>query len=631
MAAVLFFILTMFPKRLLALTLFTALAVMPVCVLHAQQIIYNASQRPTASDFQEQVQQELAHYSHGAMLYRRCDVFARMINARVAARMGLGSFVHNGAMSEEADTAYEGDISHASIDQLGIPDQNETTIAISRKNPALIVAGANDASMNTLSMPAFVSTDGGNDWSTFRLPPIPGDMHANADPILIADDSGNFYYAFLIEGNVSSLSDIMVAKSSDGQHWTLGTPVLGLHNSSAFEDKENISIDREPSSPYHGRIYIAWNEYDTSGAIRHLLAFSDDQAQTWSLPRPYTTKFGYFPLVRSSRDGTVFIASSTFDDTDVASDNSHGITVSTDGGVMFTENMIANYTLYPMASSGYPCLKGKAGFRAFPYIAFDVETFANSLDAIYGNWNESHSNAELFAVHSLDEGRSWTDPAPVGTPALLGNDHFMPWVSYDASVGQTYISMYSSEEDTVMNLLSRAVLTTFSSTNQILTLGSRLFDPLVDTIAGTNFIGDYTGNDAYAGCFAAAWTEVLPPNHPDNNIFAYVSSSPLTSRPIVTSGVTRQINEQNFGIASVNPNPVSGNHVTFTILSNAQLHATVQLFDLRGVQVMTTEAVIDPNAPTFVELDIHSLPAGVYHAQFRSGGRTALRDVVILR
>jgi hypothetical protein len=617
-------------KYLLGFLLFTS----PAIVTRAQQPTPSASgnQKLAASDFLAQVQQELARYSHGVMLYRRCDVFARMINARVAARLGLeSSSVRNSTMSEEADTAYEGDISHPSIDQLGTPEQNETTIAINRKNPALIVAGANDASMNTLSMPAFVSTDGGDNWSTFRVPAISDDMYAGGDPIMIADDSGNFYYAFLIEGNASSLSDVMVAKSSDGKRWTLGTPVLGLQDSGAFEDKENIAIDREPGSPYHGCLYMAWNEYDTSGAIRHLLAFSDNQAQTWSSPRSYTTQFGYFPLVRTGKNGTVFIASSTQDDTDMGSGNSHGMTVSTDGGATFSEHTIANYTLYPLAPGGYPSLKGKDGFRAFPYVAYDVDSSANSLDAVFGNWNNANSNAELFAVHSSDEGSNWTDPAPVGTPALLGNDHFMPWVSYDASAGETYISMYSSEEDTIANLRSRAVLSTFSSTNRLLTLGSRLFDPLFDTIVGTNFIGDYTGNDAYAGSFAAAWTEVLPPNHPAANIFAYVSSSPLISRPYSPSGVTRQINAQNFGIASIVPNPASGNLVTFNILSNAQLSATVRIFDLRGVEVLTSQAMMDPAMQNVVTLDIHSLPAGVFHAQVSCGRQLAESNFVILR
>jgi hypothetical protein len=426
----------------------------------------------------------------------------------------------------------------------------------------------------------------------------------------------------------------MVARSSDGIHWTLGTPVLGLVGpNGAFEDKEIIAIDRDPSSPYHGRLYIAWNEFDTSGVVRHLLAFSTDQGDSWSSPRPYTTTYGYFPLVRTGEKGTLFIASSTEDDTDVASDNSHGMAVSTDGGRTFSrENLISEYTLYPPNPNGYPGLKGDNGFRAFPYVAFDVDPSNNMLDAVYGSYDDSDGHAALFAVQSTDTGQSWSNPLQVGSPAMLGNDHFTPWVSHDAVSGETYISLYSSEEDAILNVDSRAVLCTFSTTTQMLNLSSRLFDPLVDTADGWDFIGDYIGNDAYAGCFASAWTENRPPNHDDGDIFAYVSSSPLTSRPgVASSGVTRQINAQEFDVSSPAPNPVVGDLVTFLLTSSIQLPATIRVFDLRGNQVLTSQSMMDPAVQNLVALDIHSLGAGVYLAQISCGGQYVQKNFVVLR
>ena len=46
-----------------------------------------AHARVSALEFRTQVQRELTHYPHGDMLYRRCDVFARMINRRVALQL----------------------------------------------------------------------------------------------------------------------------------------------------------------------------------------------------------------------------------------------------------------------------------------------------------------------------------------------------------------------------------------------------------------------------------------------------------------------------------------------------------------------------------------------------------------
>ncbi len=592
---------------------------------HAQQSGTVLATRHAKTYFEAQVRQELAGYSHGTMLYRRCDVFARMINRRVAARLGMQSY---STMSEAADTSLVGDISNS------VENQNETSIAISRTNPNIMVVGANDDAMYSLSMPAYVSTDAGNTWGTYRVPnPDSGidEMTAAGDPIITSDDAGNFYYSFLIEGTTDSefdnVSDLMVAHSSNGMNWTLGTSVLGLTAPiGAFEDKEIIAIDRDLGSRYHGRLYIAWNEFDSSGAIQHLLAHSDDQAQTWSSPIAYTQTYGFFPLVRIGKQGTLFIASSTEDDTDVASDNTHGMTVSTDGGLTFSENIISNYTLFPPNPNGYPGLKGDYGFRAFPYVAFDVDPSNNAIDAVFGSYEDSDGDAALFAVQSMNNGQTWSNPQQVGTPDLLGNDHFMPWVSHDDVTGETNISLFSSEEDTVVNLNSRSVRCTFSTTSQMQNIGYRLFDPLVDTIDGWDFIGDYAGNDAFAGCFAAAWTENRPVNNDDGDIFAYVSS-PLSS----VSGTTRQINAEEFDVTSISPNPVVGDFVTFTIASSDQLLASIRVFDLRGNEVLTSQQMMDPSVQNVVTLDVRSLAAGVYHTQISCGVQSIQKNFVVLR
>jgi hypothetical protein len=591
----------------------------------------SANARVSTSEFRAQVKKEIARYSHGEMMYCRCDVFARIINCRVAARLGLKS-TKEGMMIEAADTSYVNDISRTP------QDQDETSIVISRKDPRLIVAGANDDTMTYVSMPAYVTTNSGDTWQTYRLPnPDTGiyGMTASGDPVIATDDNGNFYYAFLINGfnlaDTSSVSDVIVARSSDGRHWTLGSPVLGLTAPGiAFEDKEFIVVDRDPNSRHHGRLYIAWNEFtgDTAGDVRHLLTFSDNQGQAWSAPIEYTHVYGYFPLVRVGKNGTLFIASSTEDDTDVITNNSNsdGMTVSTDGGLTFKENPISNYALFPQNPNGYPGLKGDKGFRAFPYVAFDVEPTNNRVDAVYESYDQNYGAAELFTTQSTNAGQSWSDPKEIGTPSLIGNDHFMPWVSYDPVTGETNISLYSSEEDPTLNIESRAVHCSFEIPTQLQHLSSRLFDPLVDTIDGWDFIGDYSGNDSYAGIFAAAWTETRPPNHDDGDIFAYVSS-PLSS----VSGETHQINAQELDVSSVAPNPTSGDAISFTIVSNDQLPASIHVFDLRGNEVLTSQLMMEPSIENVVKLDIHSLKAGVYHAQINCGRQSVQKNFVILR
>ncbi len=617
-----------------------------VCSASAQQSVTSSSTPAVAaSDFRAQVQKELARYKNGPWLYRRCDVFSRKIDYAAARALGLrrpsGEFEETFAM----DSSIESDVSHTA------DDEEEPSIAINRRDPTIIVAGANDlmfiadtisGGMVKSSQPAYLSTDAGSSWKTYRLPMINDNGAVPfGDPIIISDDTGNFYYAFLLDNiDLDSASDLMVAHSTDGKNWTLGSPVMGNTDTEAdsfatdsvdvLEDKETIAVDHDPKSPHYGRLYIAWTEYAFDFSVEldtqiHYLAYSDDKGAHWSTPVPYTQTYGSFALMRVGLGGTVFIASMGFID-DVSGEQmngTHGMTISTDGGNTFSESPIADFVDFPINNEGRNGLKGITGFRATPYPCFDLDS-GNTIFATYGTYDNNDDDAALFETTSSDLGQSWSDPTQIGTPAGLGNDHYMPWVSIDPVTHQSYISMSSSEEDTFENVKSRAVRCTFQTPSVLEFMGSRLFNTLDNTISGTDFLGDYAGADAYDGYYAASWTENRPANNHDGDIFVYVSS------PLSTDVVARQINAQDLEVVGVAPNPATGNDITFTITSSDQLPATIRVFDLRGINVLTSQSMMDPSAQNAVTLDIHSLAAGVYLAQISCGGQSVQKNFVVL-
>lgn len=611
----------------------------------------------SASDFRAQVLKELARYKNGAWLYRRCDVFSRKIDYAAARALGLPRSPKGSDRTLSIDTTVESDITHTA------DDEEEPTIAINRKNPNLIVAGANDLMWSfdtlygfdtvsggiiTLSQPAYLSTDAGMTWNTYRLPMIDdGGGVPFGDPIIISDDTGTFYYAFLLDNLAEdSTTDLMVARSTDGKNWVMGSPVMGnvaneadsfnTDSISVLEDKETIAVDRDPQSPYYGRLYIAWTEfvYDYSAKIDtqfHYLAFSDDKGDHWSTPVQYTQAYGFFALMRVGSGGTVFIASMAYniDNQGDEMTGTHGMTISTDGGTTFSEAPIADYFDFPLNYDGRDGLKGTFGFRATPYPCFDLDS-NNKIFAAYGTYDNIDSDAALFETTSTDLGQTWTNPKQVGTSAYLEYDHYMPWVSIDPVTHESYISMSSSEEDT-NNIKSRAVRCSYQVPGQLEFIGSQLFNTLGDTISGVDFLGDYAGSDAYDGYYAATWTENRPANNDDGDIFAYVSTQPFGAAGSYFSGVSNPINAQNFEVTSVAPNPVVGNDVTFTISSSDQLPAFIRVFDLRGNEVLSTRSMMDPAMPNAVTLNIHSLSAGVYLAQVSCGGQSVQKNFVVLR
>ena len=607
----------------------------------AQQSNSNQVSTDADSAFTIQVKHELSNYRNGEWLYERCDAFSHWINYKAElAVMANNSSANKGEHSlpfSEIDTNVHNDISHS------IEDEDEPSIAINRKNPNLIIAGANDlaysangqaAGMNTLGMPSYVTTDGGFTWKTYRLPLV-NDAGAEewGDPMIISNDSGMFYYSFLLVPALGGYSDLMVARSIDGKHWTLGNPVMGNFNSEAFEDKETIASDNDPKSPYYGRVYIAWTEYQNTGnttseTMIHYIAHSDDHGDTWSAPVPFTQYYGDFALLRVGHAGMVFIASMHYYDSagNTAAAKSHGLSVSTDGGATFQGYPIHDFTDFPPVNQGRDGLKGPNGFRASPYPSFDVDT-GTTLRAVYGTYDDFNGDAALFEVTSSDLGKHWRAPRQIGTPEGINNDHYMPWLSIDPVTHAAYVSMSSSEEDTLLNVESRAVWCNYSMPNNLVPMGSDLFNTLRVTASGGDFLGDYATSDAYDGYFAASWTENRQPAYHDGEIFAYVSG-PL---PAPGPAAVHAINADEFSVGNISPNPASGNSISLTIASNAERSATIRLFDLKGNEIVNRTESIQPIESNSILFDIHSLPAGVYHVLIQSGQDVVSRNLVILR
>ncbi len=588
--------------------------------------------RVSPEAYEATLKQVITEAPRGQELYENSDGFARFARAKTAARLGI--LPPNWANMRNSQFSSLGDLKSVTTDiSNDTADQDEASIAICRTNPQLIVAGANDlwAALGQ-SMPAYVSTDAGHSWTTYRLP-IANDLGCQAygDPMIVCDDKGTFYYSFLLNSaeNIHTsgmLSDLIVAHSTDGIHWILGNPVVG-NTKFGFseEDKETIAVDRDPYSPYYGRLYIAWMHYSGSASYldKRMIAYSDDKGMTWSKPMVMNTTYGYFSLLRVGRGGTVFFASSHRDSITARGTN-HAMMVSHDGGSTFTEHVIAPFTNYPQGSY-INQLKGS--IKAFPYINFDVDPSNNTVYAVYGSYQGSFQGpgyAEQFLVTSSDEGTTWSSPFQIGSQNLLNSDHFQPWVTFDPVIDRARVSLYSSEED-ASNLLTRMVAFDLSSPRTPQPLGTDLFDPSI--IIGTGqhrpFIGDYTGGDAYNGTFAAAWTQAnKATNTSGGDIYAYVEDS--SNQPII-----KKINDVQISFDGPFGNPVFTTSVAFSITSNTTIPAEIQLYDAAGRECLSKEIAISPGTQS-VTLDTHLLATGAYRAILSFSDQKIVRSISIL-
>ena len=204
---------------------------------------------------------------------------------------------------------------------------------------------------------------------------------------------------------------IGVSMSDDyGASWY--DPVLAVaKNGYIFNDKEDIWADRNPSSPFFGRVYLSWTQFrDIPGNAEPVMfVYSADGGLTWSAPNQLSTAqnraFGgrQGSVVRSGPDGTVY---AMWEDSDL-NGYKHVLQTSSDGGRTWSKTMTIAYNTD--ISDPIP----GANFRTDSFASAGVDPVSG---ALYVAWSSAASGSGRIVVSSsADHGQSWSTPVTVST------------------------------------------------------------------------------------------------------------------------------------------------------------------------------------------------------------------------
>jgi len=591
--------------------------------------------------FQAEVHNYLSKQEGGEYLYAHADSYRKLVNFLVRKQLGL---IHTTKKNAEGVILAQ-DSSRTFDASKTADDQDETSVAINHLNKSVICIGANedgdDGGMFTNGMPVFTSTDKGASWKSYRLPqPANSSFYAEGDPILAADDKGNFFYAYLAGDGTPYSGDICIARSPDGISWSNATAINININVSGSPDKEHMCIDNSPTSPHYGRVYVVWFEFYNNPSQKGEglnVVWSDDKCQTWSKP----TILGIgdnFQEIKTNGHGDVLLSFTN------SAELGQELFVSTDGGKTFVKRLIPvpnSFTLYPERNPGNGdntlALKGSNGFRSFPYVAYDVDPETNKIHAVYGNYEDTPDGtaAVLYYATSENNGVDWTTPQVVGVsnPAhsSLGFDRFHPWVSLDPITKEVSVLYYSSEQDP-NNILSAPYRMKLTDAMKDLpeVLHSQ-FDPTIVETEGGNqlpFIGDYNGSDAYDSIYIATWTENRKGNL-DGEIYAYLSypkpgDAGVGGNPIV-------IHSSKLWLSAPYPNPINGSTVSLSYYAPHSGHILFGLFDLQGKQVVAlAEKNVESGSYTD-QFSFGNIAAGTYYIRMSSGNESATTKIVVVR
>jgi hypothetical protein len=484
----------------------------------------------------------------------------------------LGLLVPGPAASADDVSATVDDV--AGVNDTASPRRNqpEPSLAIDPRNTDVIAAGAQDFRRARELRAAcggdrwngfYLSVDGGQTWSNQLVPgyctdPTQGagseqavsdmfGLSTNTDPVLVFDPFGNLFYShiafnanqqatqpastsgvlFVSTYRVSDAGAATYAKtesvpSGSGLSPDRFDPGPGQSN---FDDKQWMTADTTPSSPFYGRVYVTWTKFGSQGGqssinISHCggdgLGAEECDGSAWSrghvvnTPVPGGLVQESFPA--AAPDGTLYVAFLQFQGGFGSTRPHAGVWVakSLDGGRTFTQRQVAAIRQIPspIPPEGSAANDGLNSFRTGTVPTIGV-TSDGTVHLAWGQWNGT--DADVVYVRSTDEGDTWSTPIRMGDVAA--GHQFFP--SLDVDGNAVHVAWDDSRLDPGGAIGALDVFYNRSAdAGESFAADERVTDVSFDPNAVSRFpvfcqafIGDYLDLDAVGGTVAAIWTD----------------------------------------------------------------------------------------------------------------------------
>jgi hypothetical protein len=368
------------------------------------------------------------------------------------------------------------------LDCDGITPNNEPNIVVDPADPNHMVASSND--YESCCDEWYTTFNGGATWQTGDISvEAPGKKRrTGSDPVTTFDvKHGVVIHSSLNYLNDGCDGDVVVSISRDGGiHWNTVVEVAdgggptSCEDNGLFNDKEWITTDNNPSSPFYGRTYLTWtafltvDEVTTESPIWE--AHSDDGGFSWTSPHEISGSNAalctfqvegasgrcdedQFSVATVGPDGTVYVSfineqNTALWETDEFFDDQYLVVTSTNGGQTWSPpTMIASLE---DGSRDFPLnVRGRQTLTNYQLrapitgnLVADPTQNGRLYFTFFDNRNGVHdvdspvTNTDVFLVISTNGGSSWSAPARVNAAdSGAGNDQWFPWVDVDPSSG----------------------------------------------------------------------------------------------------------------------------------------------------------------------------------------------------
>lgn len=306
-----------------------------------------------------------------------------------------------------------------------------------------IVVNFNDSSASPSSYAGMsVSTDGGATFTRLTPSPVATGHGTNyGDPVVVYNVALETWFAGDLAGGCGR-QGIGLWSSPDAINWTPGVCVHVGSN----DDRESMWVDNSAESPFFGRMYISWNDFNIGGGAL-FVTYSDD-GTTWTPMQVTGTFVRNIQLTGSPQDGTVFVAA--------MNEGGGGLNLrrnlmyrSTDGGNSWTALTMGD----PFAPPGEAGCGYFARIRPiWRHMGWGQPAVGPNgvVHYVYaGRGINSEDRGDIYYTQSLDNGDTWSTPIVLNSDQGAGgtNEQWMPSLSV-TTTGVVQASWYDRRNTT---------------------------------------------------------------------------------------------------------------------------------------------------------------------------------------
>jgi len=406
--------------------------------------------------------------------------------------------------------------------------QSETYTTADPDDPSLIIVAMNDSrgvNANPINISgASVSTDGGLTFD--RLTRANGQSpfdNTLGDPVVLYNNaSGEAFTVWIFDGQCGGgLGGYKSSTPWDPDSW-VHYPCV--HNGGSGDDRESGWVDNNPSSPFFGRMYVSWNDFNQPNA-NIFVTFSSDNGTTWHSPVMVSTQATFIRDVQITGDmaggGTVYIAGMDEGGGGFPHNDTNLIFKSTDGGNTWSNTYTGPVFPGPgVTSAGYfACMFNDNAIGAYwRHEGWgEPAAFGNVVHLVYAQHGAGSDPGDVYYIRSTDGGSTFSTPFLLNTdggtrPQWQPNISVSPsgtllatWYdareSADCTVGNTGVPCYRmfsrKSNDNGANWLPDDTL------SDVVTPLPAQPDPNIVSV----YVGDYDYGSAIAAKHLTSWAD----------------------------------------------------------------------------------------------------------------------------